>query len=612
MTAVTEAAHDAVTPSTVGRSPWPRRLGLVALVAVVASPLVVASLAIAGEPWWPMGDWASMAWRTSQVGTADTPLVGAYTVKGWAHPGPLLFWLAAPLFRLSGGDARTLEWTAAIINTAAIAAVAAVAWRRGRWALTLALMLLTAVLVHGFGPDLMVDVWNPHAPLLAFLLTVVLVWDAALGRRRALLEAAVPACFAMQCHLAFVPLVALLALWVWAWCRWWPRLLPQDEAHTAELPRPPWARWWRIGGWAAGVVALLSVGPLIDSVLFMHNPLRILYSFGGDTPRLGLVNAVGVVGRYVRPDGPWMGGETPLDPSFQVQGSGPLPLLAALAVLAWCLRVGRRRGLVDVVALSCLALTLVVGAVPAASQFVVPAEPYLAQWIKVVGGLVWFTVAWTGWRVAEPWVRAVPRRRAGAAALATVAVVAAAGWSWGAAGEVEARFGQQGEAMRRLGVELAAELPKDQVIRVEHRGEPWHIWGPSLIYALLDEGVNVITSDGQSGVKWGRDHIYDAGDDYDMLLTIAVHNGGSWSDAYARCDQGSSTARLLGSWDAITPEERAFVDDMRLRQLDDPASISAEERARFDRLELEGTRVGVFEGPQVCGLTVSLLPKDDD
>ena len=37
----------------------------------------------------PVGDWASMAYRTSRVGTSDTPLVGAYTVKGWAHPGPL-------------------------------------------------------------------------------------------------------------------------------------------------------------------------------------------------------------------------------------------------------------------------------------------------------------------------------------------------------------------------------------------------------------------------------------------------------------------------------------------------------------------------------------------
>ncbi len=274
MTAVTAALADQAAPSPPAASPWRHRLGVAALVALVASPLLVGSLAIVGQSWWPMGDWASMAWRTSQVGTSDTPLVGAYTVKGWAHPGPLLFWLAAPLYRLSGGDARTLEWTGALINVAVIVALAAVAWRRGRLALTLAVMVLTGVLIHAFTPELMVDLWNPHVPLLAFLLTVLLVWDAALGRRRALVEAAVPACFAMQCHLAFVPLVALLAAWLWAWSRWWPRLLPESGAATAELPRPPWSRWWRSLRWAVLVVAVLSIGPLLDSFLDMHNPAR--------------------------------------------------------------------------------------------------------------------------------------------------------------------------------------------------------------------------------------------------------------------------------------------------------------------------------------------------
>ena len=158
------------------------------------------------------------------------------------------------------------------------------------------------------------------------------------------------------------------------------------------------------------------------------------------------------------------------------------------------------------------------------------------------------------------------------------------------------------------------EAAHDAVAPATAGRSPWpRRLGLVALVAVVASPV-VVASLAIAGEPWWPmgEHIYDAGDDYDMLLTIAVHNGGSWTDAYARCDQGSSTARLLGSWDAITPEERAFVDDMRLRQLDDPGSISAEERARFDRLELEGTRVGVFEGPQVCGLTVSLLPEDDD
>jgi hypothetical protein len=589
---------------------WRARLVPAALVALVASPVVIAALSIAGDPWLPVGDWASMVYRTSRVGTSDTPLVGAYTTKGWAHPGPLLFWLASPLFRLTGGDPRALGWTAAGINVATIAALAAVAWRRGRWALTVGVMGLTAVLVHAIGPELLVDLWNPHAPLLPFLLTVVLVWDAALGRRRALVEAAIPACFAVHAHLAFVSLVGLLAVWLWAWSRWWPCLLPADGAAGAELPRAPWSPWWRAVRRAVGVFALLSVGPLLDSLFDMHNPLRIVRSFGGDDARLGPIDAVGLVGRYVRPDGPWMGGPAPLKEAA-VQGSGPLPVLLALAVLAGCLHVARKRGLVDVTALSCLALSLLLGAIPAASQFVPPVERYLAQWLKLVGGLVWFTLAWTAWRLAEPAVRAVPRRTLAAGSLAGVALVGATAWSWGAAWRAEPQFPDEGEIVHELGAELAAVLPDDRIIRVERRGEPWHIFTPGLIYDLIERGVRVTTSEGESGLKWGHEHRWVEGEPFDMLITVAVHDPGSWHDAVTECAR-SSSAELIASYDALAPEDRAWLEDFKLRRWSDADGVTPGETARGDRLEANGLRIAVYDSPLVCAQDRTLLEDDDE
>jgi hypothetical protein len=603
---VVDSSDDTASPPA---SPWRARLLVAGLVVLTASPVIIAALSRIGDQWLPVGDWASMAYRTSRVGTADTPLVGAYTVKGWAHPGPLLFWLAAPLFRLTDGDARALEWTAAIINVATIAALAAVAWRRGRAPLLVGVMGMTAVLVHGIGPDLLVDLWNPYVPLLPFLLTVVLVWDAALGRRRALLEAAVPACFAMQSHLAFVSLVALLAVWLWAWSRWWPRLLPGDQAATAELPRPPWTRWWRTARWAVGAVALLSIGPLIDSLIDMHNPLRIARSFGGDAARLGLIDAVGLVGRYVRPDGAWMGGTTPLD-DMSVVGSGPLPVLLAVGLLGGCLHLARRRGLVDVTALSCLALTLLLGSIPAASQFILPVERYLAQWLKIVGALVWFTVAWTGWRLLEPAVRAVPRRRLAAGALAGVALVGATAWSWGDATETEPQFPDEGEIVAALGAQLADVLPDDQIIRIERRGEPWHIFTPGLIYDLIGRGVQVTTDDGESGLKWGHEHRWVEGGPYDMLVTVAVHDAGSWSDAVAECER-SSSAELIAGYDALSPDDRAWLEDAQLRRVADPDALSPAEVERSNALQAVDLRIGVFDSPLVCAQEQSLIEEGD-
>jgi len=62
-------------------------------------PLIVGALAVVGDSWVPVGDWASAVLRTGEVGSRATPLVGAYSTKGFAHPGPLPFWVAAPLYR---------------------------------------------------------------------------------------------------------------------------------------------------------------------------------------------------------------------------------------------------------------------------------------------------------------------------------------------------------------------------------------------------------------------------------------------------------------------------------------------------------------------------------
>jgi hypothetical protein len=573
----------------------------VLLVAVAVSPIVVAALSLVGDSWFPAGDWASMLYRVSQVGTRETPLVGTYTVKGWAHPGPLLFWLAAPLYHLTGSDPRSLEWTAALVNVGAVAALAAVAWRRGRWPLLVGTMLLVALLLHGFGPERVVDLWNPFLPLLPFLLTVFLVWDAALGRRRALVEAAFPACLAAQCHLAFAVLVGLLAVGLVAWMRWWPRLVgagPEDTgaARSDELPGPPWSRWFGAARWALGVAVVLWLAPLFDLLFDLHNPVNILRQTGVSA-KVGPVEAVSLVGRYVRPDGPWLGGAEP-ERFLSVQGSGPLPLLVALAVLGLCLAVARRRRMVDVVALASLSLFLVLGAIPVASQIVLPAYSYLTQWLKIVGGLVWFTVGWTGWRVAEPAIRAVPVRRYAAGAVAGVALVAAAGWTWSHATTMETPAPVESALLQRLRSAIDEDLPADGRLRVEIRGDIFgHFRGA--IYYLIRDGYDVTTSDGDDGLKWGHSHRWTKGEPVDRVLTIAVSYDGAAEDAYQDCEQAPGSELITGV-DDLAADDRAWLEDMQLRRLGDPDSVTEAEIRRADVLTRDTVRIGVFAAPRVC------------
>ena len=347
--------------------------------------------------------------------------------------------------RRTGCSARTpglVLWTGALVNVASIVALAAVAWRRGRLPLLVGALMVTTLLLHGFGPLATVDLWNPYTPLFPFLLTLFLAWDAALGRRRAVFEAVIPATYAMQAHLAFVPLVLAVVAWVVAWRRWGPR--PAGEAEQQGAPvregRPAWRRWppgVPVG--AAVLFAVLWAAPAIDAVVDMHNPGRVVLSFGRDKDVIGPVDAPALVGSFLRFSS-WADGAAPLI-RWDIPAIDALALAAGMAVLVTSALIARRRHLPDVGALATLSLTLLAVSVPAASQLNFPTWDYLTEWLKVVGAMVWFTAGWTVWRVTEPSLRA-GRQAAnpwGRGALGAVAVLAGVVWAGGDAAGLDVR-----------------------------------------------------------------------------------------------------------------------------------------------------------------------------
>lgn len=603
MTATTETVNTD-DGDRVGTSSTPRRWQWtvlhVGIVAVVASPIVVGALSLIGDTWFPAGDWAAMVHRVSQVGTSDTPLVGPYSVHGWAHPGPLGFWLTAPLYKLTGGDPRSLLWTAAAVNALCVVAVGLVAWRRGRWALLLGMMAWVAVLVRGIEAGLLVDPWNPYLGLLPFALTVLLVWDAAQGRRWSLVAAVVSASLAMHVHFAFVPLVGLVVAWFVVWVGWWsPSFAPLGRGPRSRPDLPAlWRAWRRQARWGGLVAGLLWVGPVIDVVLGLQNPFLIARSFGRSGARLGLVDGVSLVGRHVRPDGPWMGGAEPRARDyFSVAGSGPFPLLAAVGVLAGCLYLARRYRMADVGAWATLSLTLVAGAIPAAMALPLPAYNYLTEWLKVVGGIVWLTVGWTAWRLVGRAWQATPDRQAAARramlVVASLAMIAAVASQWAPAASFEMHLTDEGMEAEALYEELEGELPRDARIRVVRRGERFHIYVATVFYLLARNGYDVVTDEGAPGWKWGRQYRWERGDDYDMLLTVAVDE----ANDQCRLDPG---AQRLAYYDRLTPEEREWLLDARFRRLEGPNELTPEETRRADELGEDDVRLGAYEGRLPC------------
>lgn len=591
------------------RRPDRAALAATALVALAVAPLVIGSLALVGETWEPMGDWASLVLRTSQVGTPETPLIGAYSMHGFAHPGPLLYWVAAPAYRLLGEDPRSLLWTGASVNVVTIVALAAVAWRRGRWPLLFGALTVTTLLLHGLGPLVTVDIWNPCTPLFPFLLTLLLAWDAALGRRRAVLEAVLPATYAMQAHLAFVPLVLAVAAWALAWRRWGPRpggaqrpAVPADAADPAGQRWPGWRRRPRgVPVAAAVLLAVLWAAPAVDSVADRHNPGRVVLSLSRDKDVVGLTDAPALVGSFLRFSG-WADGAAPLI-IWDLAPVDGLVLAAGFAVLVACVLAARRRDLPDVGALATLGLALLLVSIPAASQLNHPTWDYLTEWLKVVGALVWFAAGWTVWRVAEPSLQAA-RRGAGplraAAAVGTAVVVAGVVWAAGDAARLDVRTGPNPGEVAAMRTAARAHLDPDVEYRVETSGsvDGYYAGFP---YWLIEDGFDVVTADGAAGLKWGRDGSWVKGQPWGTALVVAVHYPGTDRDDFEDCVDDPTMTQVYRR-DPWTPAERRWEVDLRFRRMTDAAGVTEADEARAAELYDRGPEVAMVVGDRICGI----------
>lgn len=598
MTTTDRASPPSSSAPAVPRSRHAPGVAGLVLLAIVLSPLALASAGLVGERWLVFSDWASLVHRVSEVGGPRTPLVGPYSFHGWAHPGPLLYYAAAPLYRLSGGDPRSLLWTGALINAVCVVALAAVAWRRGRWTALLAMLAGLSLLLHAMGPAVARDLWNPYVGILPLALAVALVVDAALGRRAALAEAAVPATFALQAHLAFASLLAAVVVWYVAWRRWSPGLVPgapEDAGRPATQPVPASAR--RRERVLVAVTLVLWIPPAVDALVGRHNPVRIARSMLHPGDVVGLTDAPQLVGQYLAPTGPLLTGHGALVPS--TRAIDVVWFLAAAGAMAACVALARRHRSTDVAALATLTLVLVLASVPATARLITPTPTYLTEWLKVIAALLWSTVAWTVWRVVSTRPTGLPVAHAIGGAAAVAAIVAAAASSWGVA--IAAPPPHEGDpalvgAVRRT---MDQELADGATYRIEVVGDvAAHYDG--LLYYLIRDGHDVVTASGASGDKWGPDHRWERGDPVEATFTITVHVGFSRSTALRRCLEDRGEEPIL-EFDGIDDDDRRWLERLGFRRLTDPDGVTTAEIERARQLRPHDVRVVVFRGDHVCG-----------
>ena len=95
-------------------------------------------------------------------------LLGAYSQYGWYHPGPLLFYLLAPFYIVSGRTLYGLDLGALVINLVSLLIIAAILGRRRGVSAATALSLLVGLFIYFVRlPELLTSAWNPHISVLA-------------------------------------------------------------------------------------------------------------------------------------------------------------------------------------------------------------------------------------------------------------------------------------------------------------------------------------------------------------------------------------------------------------------------------------------------------------
>lgn len=559
----------------------------IAVLALLTVPFLVGAVAARSTEWWPASDLALLDLRLRDVGTEHTPLLGPFSRFSWSHPGPLLYWLLAPVHRLLGGTASAGLAAAALQNAVVVVGAGVVARRVGGRRFLLLFGLATAALLQALagdtatGTDVLVSTWNPWIALVPFVALVLLTWGVSGGDLTLVPWWVVAASYLVQSHVGYGALV--IALGAWAAVGLGLELATRRRADPDRWPATR-HRLVRVVTVAAVVGGVLWVGPLIDQATEDPGNLRAIASYfrSSDTPPVGLGVATDVAARQLSPVAPWLGGSEHLDFLARLAPTSPLlalPLAAAFvatAVLAW-----RRR---DLLALR-LHVTAAVGLAAgwlATSRITDQPYYYLFRWWWVLAMTAWLAVGWTVLRHlparwAEPLRRAAaPVALGGMAVLVGLAAVSTAD---------PVEVGPYERSVESLTPQLLGQLEPGATYVIRPIGFSWFETYFGLIDQLERNGVHVLV-DPQFTAHVGRRRVLgdERAPDVEPAGELLVATGSA-----VRESEDDPDLALVAIYDPLTPAEREELESLqgeqkqRLRDAGKPELV--------DRVENEGVEI---------------------
>ena len=385
-------------------------------IAAVCGALALSGAAIlvarGGGPVTPVSDTAVIESYTLYASRAQL-LVGPYSRYGWHHPGPLYFYLLAPVYALAGSSTPGLSAGALLIN---LASIVILAWvlvaTAGGW-LTAAVTASMAVYVWRLAP-LLVSPWNPLVVVLP-LAALTIVAAAVVSGDYGLAPLGVAlASFVMQTHLGVVP-TALVVSAVLA--------LATRRAAREAIPRSR-----RAVITAAAVAAVLWAVPLSEQVSASPGNMTAMWRFfsspdrGHQTMAATYAAWSDMVTGIVRPDFHIAGGSpfrrSRWRPARTVAGCE----VVALTAIALIARRRKRRFEAAFASVLLLALAIAFAAVTRIHDDIIDHEVF---WISALGALAAATIAAAA---AAAWRSEAPKRLGAYTALGACGVAAYVGF----------------------------------------------------------------------------------------------------------------------------------------------------------------------------------------
>lgn len=188
-----------------------RSLIAAGVVLALAFVLVIAAIIRTTEHIFVKSDLAFLAIYT-RLALDGHLLVGAYSRFHWHHPGPIYFYVLAPLYWLTDQHPHSLAWTASLINLSCVWVVLSRLLKRGGFGVFVAgAVLLLLYLLQT--ERLFVDPWNPFVALVPLAALIVVCADFASSVQLGALPLIVLfASFITQTHAGYIPCAGALVL----------------------------------------------------------------------------------------------------------------------------------------------------------------------------------------------------------------------------------------------------------------------------------------------------------------------------------------------------------------------------------------------------------------